>query len=428
MSALQTRSQDADLSLAGRDPDLPCLAAVLDDGRLSELMGEDVRITRVRYKPHTSVLVAFVRTRDGSEDHGWAVTRAADPGAKLAGRAADSAQNGGGIRFLHPEPLNRDAFIAVGSAADDWALRKNLRWLAQRGLGRLGAVPRPGELLDGTAQVLRYNPERRLVLLEPAPGAAIVIKTAAQPINESAERWLHERLQAQRVPVLPWLGDAHCSRRGTRASPAWGNGDLAGGGTPLSARHAGNALAALHGITGPESGAGAGPGAVRGAPRGEAPDQLAATLGMVAALVPDLEAPAARVAARLRRRLEDVTAGVAPVLIHGDFSPDQVLVSGADVRLIDFDRARYGAAESDLGSFAAVEEIRRWQADPGPGPVTDDLLEGYSDAGGRFDPAAVTVWAAWRLFCNSVDPFRDRAADWAEAIGRHLDRAAELVR
>ena len=277
--------------------------------------------------------------------------------------------------------------------------------------------------------MLRYNPERRLVLLEPAPGAAIVIKTAAQPINEPAGRWLQERLQARGVPVLPWLGDAHCSRRGTRASPAWGNGDLAAGGTGLNARHAGQALARLHGIPGPGSGDGHGrsrPG-YRDGPEA-ASVHLAATLGMVTVLVPELEAAATRLADRLRSRLDEVTAGTAPVLVHGDFSADQVLVSGADIRLIDFDRARSGAAEADLGSFAAVEEVRRWTADPGPGPYTDELFEGYGAGGGQFTPAAVPVWAAYRLFCDSVDPFRDRAPGWSEVIARHIDRAAELVR
>ncbi len=451
MSALRTRPQDADRSLAGRDPDLPCLSVVLDAGLLSSLMGEEVRITRVRYKPHTSALVAFIRTRGGVEDHGWAVTRAADAGAKLAGRAAVSARTGGGIRFLRPGPPDRDAFIAVGSVADDWALRKNLRWLAQRGLGQLGAVPRPGELLNGTAQVLRYNPERRLVLLEPTTAGPIVVKTAAHPLHEDADRWLQERLRRHGVPVLPELGDAQCSRRGTRASPAWGDGDLAAAGTPESARHAGAALAALHRVTGPEAGAppalGTAQGTIEGAAQdsppgpaadlaqgtaqanvfGYAADQLAPTLEMISALVPELAAPAERLAARIRRRLQDVSAGAAPVLVHGDFSADQVLVSGGDVRLIDFDRARFGAAESDLGSFAAVEDIRQWQAAPGPGPHTEALFQGYRDAGGRFAPGAVTAWAAWRLFCNSVDPFRERTTDWAEAIARHLDRAAELV-
>ncbi len=432
MSALRTRARDADVALAGRDPDLPCLSAVLDDGRLSELMGEDVRITRVRYKPHTSALVAFTRTRDRRAEPGWAVTRAADPGAKLAGRAVVAAGHGGNVRFLRPDPADSEAFIAVGEVAHDWPLRKNLRWLAGEGLARLGAVPRPGQLLDGTARVLRYNPERRLVLLEPVPGSAVVIKTAAQPINEAAGRWLQERLQAQGVPVLPWLGDAHCSRRGTRASPAWGSGDLAAAGTPLNARHAGQALARLHGIPGPGPGDSPGPGdnpepGARPWPA-EPFGQLEATVRTVTVLVPELGVAAARLAERLRNRLDEVAAVPAPVLVHGDFSADQVLVSGGDVRLIDFDRARFGAPEADLGSFAAVEEVRRWAADPRPGPYTDELLEGYGAGGGRFTPAAVPVWAAFRLFCDSVDPFRDRSPGWSEVIARHIDRAAELVR
>jgi aminoglycoside phosphotransferase (APT) family kinase protein len=155
--------------------------------------------------------------------------------------------------------------------------------------------------------------------------------------------------------------------------------------------------------------------------------QLAATCAMVTALVPALEVPAAKVAARIHRRLEEVAGGGTAVLVHGDFSADQVLVSGAEVRLIDFDRARAGAAEADLGSFAAVEEMSRWRGTAARTPRTGDLIDGYGRAGGRFMPEATDAWAALRLFAGSVDPFRDRSPDWAADMSRHIDRAGELV-
>ncbi|MCX6497267.1 MAG: aminoglycoside phosphotransferase family protein [Arthrobacter sp.] len=412
--------READFSLAGRDDRLPGLAVVLDDDLLSEALGEAVRITRVRYKPGTSALVAFRRTLDGNEEYCWALTTRGN--IKLDGRARKSERRGGALRLLPAAPAHTDAVIAVGGIEDDWALGDNLRWLAGPGLEELGAVPRPGPgLLSSGATVLRYKPERRVVLLEQSQATPIVIKTAARPAAENAHRF-RQRLRHYGVPVLPMLGGADCREHGTSATPLWGDHDLAAGDDPVSARRAGEALARLHSIPAAEGGglaAGSGPLVER---------QLAVTCAMVTALVPALEVRAARVADRIRRSLEDADDDAGPaVVVHGDFSADQVLVSGSEVRLIDFDRARAGVPEADLGSFAAVEEMSRWRGNAAGRPRSASLLEGYVLAGGRFVPGATDAWAALRLFAGSVDPFRDRSPDWAADMSRHLDRAWELV-
>lgn len=421
MSALRVPLREADFSLAGRDHRLPGLAVVLDDDLLSDVLGEPVRITRVRYKPGTSALVAFRRPPGAREECGWALTTAHN--VKLSGRAQKSEQRGGGLRLVPAAPPHTDAVIAVGGIADDWTLAKNLRWLAGPGLEQLGAVRPPGSsLLSGAATVLRYKPERRVVLLEQDQDASLVIKTAARPTPANADR-LHRRLQQHGVPVLPMLGNADCRDHGTSASPRWGDGDLSAGDHPEGARRAGEALALLHSIpaegdAGTDAGSGVGALVDR---------QLAVTCAMVAALVPALEERAARVAARIRHRLDGDDDGGPAVVVHGDFSADQVLVSGPAVRLIDFDRARPGVPEADLGSFAAVEDIGRLRGHTAGGPRSAALLEGYVQAGGRFRPRAADAWAALRLFAGSVDPFRDRFPDWAADMSWHLDRAWELV-
>jgi hypothetical protein len=405
----------ADFALASRDDRLPCLAVVLDDVLLSEVLGESVQVTRVRYKPGISALVAFRRTLDGNEAHAWALTTARN--VKLDRRSRRSERRGGGLRLVDAAVPYTDAVIAVGGIEDDWALAKNLRWLASRGLEELGAVPRPARrLLGNGATVLRYKPERRVVLLEEHQDAPIVIKTAAHPAAANADR-LHQRLRHHGVPVLPLLGGADCRAHGTSASPLWGDRDLAASDRQDIARRAGEALARLHSIPAEDA---AGSDAL-------VERQLAVTCAMIAALVPALELRAARVADRIRRGLEDADGGRSPAVVHGDFSADQVLVSGSAVRLIDFDRARAGVPEADLGSFAAVEEMRHWRGTtPGP-PRSAALMEGYLAAGGRFIPEAADAWAALRLFACSVDPFRDRCPDWAADLSRHLDRASELA-
>jgi hypothetical protein len=39
----------------------------------------------------------------------------------------------------------------------------------------------------------------------------------------------------------------------------------------------------------------------------------------------------------------------------------------------------------------------------------------------------VDTWAAFRLFLNSVDPFRNRADDWPADTTWHIRRAMELI-
>ena len=54
-------------------------------------------------------------------------------------------------------------------------------------------------------------------------------------------------------------------------------------------------------------------------------------------------------------------------------------MDGPDVRLIDFDRVRASDPESDLGSFAAVEDIAdRRRADAGPAARPGPLIDGYT--------------------------------------------------
>jgi hypothetical protein len=449
MTAAEPEFKNPDLSLASRDDALPGLPWLLDNTRLSSLLGETVRVTRVRYKPRTSLLVAFRRIRNAAFDYGWAMTRTPAGNAKLLRRELTSRSRGGGIRVLRPDPRQDDNLVAVGGVEDDWVLHGNLLWLREHGLERLGLQHRPGALptgagrtLAGAGSVLRYKPERRLVLFVPNAGAPVVIKAAATPAGAELQPRFLERLNLHGVPHLPQLGDAECLEHGISACAAWGGGDLAGLDDDSGAVSAGEALARLHGI--PLGGFPSGPDSWQDELRwrDDIAAQLRATRSMVASLLPALEEPARDVEAGLHTRL--LTAGTPSkyVLVHGDFSADQVLVGGSEVRLIDFDRARTGVAEADLGSFAAAEEAVRASASGGAGPAgaampgaagpaggpkTARLSEGYAGAGGRFTEAGVDAWAAFRLFNSSVDPFRDRSPEWAADMSWHLRRARELI-
>ena len=113
---------------------------------------------------------------------------------------------GGGVRLIRPSLPHTDAIIAVGGIEDDWALRKNLRWLGEHGLERLGVAHTPG---PRAAQ--RHNPGTALQARAEAgaagrfSGCSLVIKTAALPADEDAE------------PAVP---SAAAAARGSGASPA----------------------------------------------------------------------------------------------------------------------------------------------------------------------------------------------------------------
>ena len=430
MNASHSEFKNPDRSLAGRDDALPGLPYLLDDARLSSLLGETVRVTRVRYKPRTSLLVAFRRIRNGSFDYGWAHTLSSP--AKLLRRESTSQSRGGNVRILRPDPRQDDMLVAVGGTADDWALHKNLLWLYEHGIERLGLHHGPDTGVPAGSSVLRYKPERRLVLLASSTAAPVVLKAAAKPASPGQQAHFLDRLRLHGVPLLPQLGDTECLANGISACVAWGRGDLTEFDDDSRAFTAGEALARLHGIpiTGRMVAEAADSSLQDGAGSwlAQVTAQLKATRSMVSSLVPAYEEPARCIEAELGfLLLEGVGSG--RVLVHGDFSPDQVLVGGSEVRLIDFDRARPGMAEADLGSFAAVEEtvLPGWERAHAGGPKTARLIEGYVGAGGRFSQTAVDAWAAFRLFNNSVEPFRNRSPEWAAGMSWHLNRAMELI-
>ncbi|WP_457973597.1 phosphotransferase family protein [Arthrobacter sp. D1-17] len=428
----ESRPKHADLSLASRDAAMPGLPYLLDSHRLSNLLGEQVHVTRVRYKPRTSLLVAFRRTRNGSFDYGWAMTRAS--AGKLLRREEAARLRGGDVRILHPDLDSDEMLVATGGVEDDWGLHKNLIWLREHGLARLGLHrPAGASLLSGSTAVLRYKPGRCLVLLLQNGGPPLVVKIVAKP-HHSGRREFHELLQVNGVPVLPQLGDADFARHGITASAAWGGGDLSGLEEAGGAQRAGQALARVHDIPA-SSGSGTAPSGsgADGPPLFNPAERLAKTRSMVAWLHPELEKRARRLESALAGRLAE--RGLQEVLLHGNFSPEQVLVKASEVRIRDFDQARSGDREADLGSFAAAEEagsrVSSASAASGGGcaggSVTASLSEGYASAGGRFTRAGVNAWAAFRLFTDCVEPFNDRSPEWAASMDWHLRRAGELV-
>src|SRR5699024_10680473 len=162
-----------------------------------------------------------------------------------------------------------------------------------------------------------YNPGRHAVLL--LPGTGEVLRVAARsldPLLQVTTQW--RELDLPTLDQRRWRG-----RAAVLVGRQWGDGDLA-----ALASHPQSMSAAA----GPRPEARLGP-------------RLPRTAGPVCDRVPRRAAHIERLSARLRGVLRD---GEPHVLIHGDLSPDQVLVSVDEtavpgegrlpLRVVDLDR------------------------------------------------------------------------------------------
>lgn len=101
-----------------------------------------------------------------------------------------------------------------------------------------------------------------------------------------------------------------------------------------------------------------------------------------------------------------------PAWTHGDLHPGQ-LVSGDETLWLDWERARAGEAEADLGNLAAH---LAWEFGAEAAPAWRALADGYRDAGGawshpRFVAHALATLARVRAIHSWRDAGRARAHD-----------------
>ncbi|MGW8481801.1 phosphotransferase [Microbacterium sp. NPDC055903] len=352
------------IDLAARDPALPDLALVLDDERRSAAFGARTVIERVRYKPGASI-VAAVRTPDEAL---WWCASYADP-AKLDKSDSRARAHGAETRRLSERAL-------AGAAHGDRLLAARIR----RAIGDRDAIDR--------TRMLRYNPLRRLVVRAGDRAVKITAGDAA-PVAAQA-------LAATGAAVLApeRVGD------GAWAYPWWGLGDAADptlGTAPVLAA-AGASLAAMHAV----------PRASIPLPVIDAAAAAAEAAEAIATLLPSLRARAMRLAAALA-----VLDGPR-VPSHGDWSADQILTDGTEVRIIDLDRATLAPPEHDLGSYLAA----------GGDPAH---VDGYLAAGGRVSPRALESWAAFGVLRRATEPFRIGDPSWPCLVEQALRRAESIL-
>src|SRR5699024_2025306 len=278
---------------------------------------------------------------------------------------------------------------------------------------RAGAAPQGS---GDAPRVLSYNPGRHAVLL--LPGTGEVLRVAARsldPLLQVTTQW--RELDLPTLDQRRWRG-----RAAVLVGRQWGDGDLAAlASHPQSmsaAARLGGTIARLH--TADVSG--------RDLPEARIGSLIPATSGAVCDLLPHRAAHIERLSGRLRRVLRD---GEPQVLIHGDLSPDQVLVSVDEtavpgegrlpLRVVDLDRSGLGPAGVDLGSWiascllAGVEE------------QAAAFLGGY--ARHRPLPSAdeLAAWTARGLLAAVLDPMRRYREDWLPAVEQRLVLAETVL-
>ncbi|GAA1814005.1 MULTISPECIES: hypothetical protein [Brevibacterium] len=463
---------------------IPFLDHLREAAALSRLLGFAARPVRLRVKPGRSAIVAWRRDDvPGLAGWGWA-TVMSDPDklANLRRRADRRSQplhvhaivtDLGGFAGHDAASAAHDAASAVDDAApgrDRPAEAREFTLLSGGVLGdpKLGAslARVRGDLDLDACTVVGYNPARRL-LLEHAGEFVRIGTDPYQRLLTAAEDWQRRGLPT--LPVTRLGADATAVR-----SPWWGDGDLAGHPDAQIAEAVGRTIAALH----RRSVAGSHDRTVAmvdrrtvadvdraGAPNagaltvGDASAMLDDTVGTLSRLLPDAEvARAGRLARTIAAELSSTDRnGALTELsdIHGDLSPDQILVGGGDFRIIDLDRAGVGPIGMDLGRWIAACRLRGDAAGrrletgflrgygaaalgPVPGTVSHAAPDtGTGEAASEEEVVATTarppriagtdIWAAWALLLTAVEPWRTCRPAWREHTERHLDLAEEAL-
>lgn len=412
-----------DEELVSGDPALPGLALLLDPDALREHVARavpdlvGVEVCYLRYKPGTSVVAGLdVKTTHGAWPAMGKSVRPEGTG-KLGKTSAYAARRGGDSTLV----LGRDRTLVVAPATADRRLP-----------GAALVLGDPDALLGSPGggartEVLRYKPERRLVARLSRAGEALAVARALQPGRLGVCLDAARAMGRAGLPVAPVLGRSR--RRGWLLS-AYLEGDpvAADAGEDLMAQ-TGDLLARWH-ATAPWR------RIDHAGWRHSADDAVRG----IAAIRPGA-APAARaVVLAAAQRLN--TSARRAVVVHGDFSADQMVHRDGGLHVLDLDRVRVddpvvdvaswwadgaaagGSAQGRPGGPAASADA----AGPGtPAAALAPLLDAYRVRGGADLHVDLDDWCALALLSRAVLPFRGREPGWARRTDELVATASALA-
>lgn len=400
----------ADLAVVERDRDLPALPLLLDTAALSEWLtwqtGEDCRVHpgRLRYKPGTSCVLAFVLERGADREQTACLARTyhTDQVHKV-GKSMAKAHPDAVLAVEHALPL----LVTDITGDRDVPALGRLRGEA-RGALLGGLLPGRGDLSHASLTTLSHNPERRWVgLLEDGSGPPVVLRAHRRSHVEQ-----HLRGYASHghpgAPTPRLLGS---SRRDALAAVEWVPGrELDPAAAPEVLRATGATLAHLHG------------GHVSRLAHLTADvqaDAVRRAADQCAVLRPELRMEVQALADAVSARLHELPH--ARVLLHGDFSADQVVVGDdGSVTLIDLDAAGRGHPATDLGSVRAAALLAGHGGGAG---AIEAILAGYDGVRALPSAGALAAHTAAGLLRRAGEPFRRRDPDWAARMLGILDLA-----
>lgn len=400
----------AEHDLAARDPALPGLGLLLDTELLAARLGwGQFCDPYLRYKPGTSCALAFRLTRHDPSAF-LALAYPSERYAELRSRPKLRNQPEA-VLFLDEHclavlPMAMDPDLPVlARLADEEKRRKTLK----QSLGKRWAQAR--------ISLLRYNPNRRAVLrLESPKGRLALLKAYA---SEDWTRVLKGAQLAEAYGGAPVLAAAESEGliafRWIEGRPLWS--DLSGLAGAEAVSAAGAALARLHAVAG---------ACARLMDAEEEINALAAAATTMSDLLPALGSRAETLARAASRALGEHDR--RRVLIHGDFSADQVVIARRGPIIVDWDRAGLGDPAYDLGSFLAwldVQLLNGTLSQNEKAQARRAFLSGY----GREAPipSGLVAQHARALLQLISEAFRQRRADWPERATAILDRVEALL-
>lgn len=429
------------------DPGLPRLPAALDGPYLAGLVQERLRALGqaglalealrpcyIRYKPGTSALIQVqlrLREPGGAVLHqslAFALYRG-DHASSLAARRRSRVLAAGlpagpwplagywaepGLAaFAQGFPFDR-GLPGLALALDEQALTQIL---AAADAGPWPPLARP--------QLLRHKPGRRAVLRADAgDGRNVFVKLGPEQ---------RPALQAALAPAL--------ARRGLRvpallaAHPAQDLvllEGLSGHRLEMAGREqaaAGDMVALASLVLGQLLGA---QGLALPAARlpGLGPWAPLAVLGRavrgLSAILPREAAGIGRLAAGIEEALRRLPPA-APVLVHGDFYEDQILLDRrAGPALLDWDEAALGPPSLDAACWLAHARAAALEAEPAP--VSAEAIQEAWLALRPAERRPLAVLSSLQLLALAVGPFRRLEPDWPLAVRRRLDQVDMALR
>jgi hypothetical protein len=413
-----------------RDLALPQLATALDPHAMTEIFARVLRprahlqiqgcqVDRIKYRPRRNCTVSYVLTlHDGEREIEQRVAARFFAGGESARRFVKHAgkatvASSAGLALLHLDALDMVAHWTPNDAKlpalrvlqDDARLRG--RWLQEVVAELTGGR---GRFIDHRTIVVQYVPEARVcarvrVRLQSAAGAPITTQTlyvkadgegrggatqtAMQALYDSAAQ-ASGRLRTPR-PVLwqPAVG-LHWQL----AVPGIALLDVDPQVGPAASARVGEQLAALHATPVPIA-------------RVTTAEALRAQPRQVAELLAGVEPAWKPLLTRLVRRLEEGAVGLereAPVTLHGDLHPRNILVDGASHAFIDLDSLRKGPAVIELGAWVADVLYRGVLDGVAPGALAPSwrvFLAAHASASGRAVREPLLAWStAHNLLCQ----------------------------